>query len=129
VSCNVSHRYVSYVIGVYITGVLFLWLPVAVPVMWVVVSVPGMCCLDHNVVSLWGWTYISFANNIAQPQHNAPQPSTYPTHALCHCCEPLLAGWKQVPFLDDNDATTMWYQHAAMLPCHSTTSPPASYQG
>jgi hypothetical protein len=57
VSCNVSHRCVSYVMGVYITGVLFLWLPVAVPAMWVVVSAPEMCCLGHNVISLWGWTY------------------------------------------------------------------------
>jgi hypothetical protein len=64
VSCNVSHRCVSYITGVYIAGVLFLWSPVAVPAMWVVVSAPGMCvsapemcCLGHNVVSLWGWTY------------------------------------------------------------------------
>jgi hypothetical protein len=48
----------------YVAGVFFLWLPVAVPGMWVVVSVPGMCfsvpemcCLGRNVVSLWVWTY------------------------------------------------------------------------
>jgi hypothetical protein len=48
---------VLYVTGVYITGVLFLWLPVAVLAMWVVVSAPEVCCLGHNVVSLWGRTY------------------------------------------------------------------------
>jgi hypothetical protein len=55
---------VSYVTGVYIASVLFLWSLVAVPVMWVVVSAPEMCvsapemcCLGHNV-SLWGRTYI-----------------------------------------------------------------------
>jgi hypothetical protein len=58
VSCNVSHHCVLYVTGVYITGVLLLQSPVAVPAMWVVVSAPEMCCLVRNVVSLWGWTYI-----------------------------------------------------------------------
>jgi hypothetical protein len=57
VSCNVSHQCVSCVTGVYIASVLFLWSPVAVPAMWVVVSAPEMCCLGRNVVSLWGRTY------------------------------------------------------------------------
>jgi hypothetical protein len=52
------------VTGVYIAGVLFLWSPVAVPVMWVVVSAPEMCCLGHNVTSLWGWTYIDLVTHI-----------------------------------------------------------------
>ena len=38
-----------------------------------------------------------FSNDITFLQCYAPGPSLYPIHALCHCCEPLLAGWQQVP--------------------------------
>jgi hypothetical protein len=62
---------VLYVTGVYIAGVLFLWSPVAVPAMWVVVSAPEMCCLGHNVVSLWGRTYKNISSLAAlDPKHD-----------------------------------------------------------
>jgi hypothetical protein len=49
-SCNVSHRCVY-------RQCVVLWSLVVVSAPGMCVSAPEMCCLGHNVVSLWGRTY------------------------------------------------------------------------